>query len=792
MTSLAPNYSSPEGQKEGSPAVRVVADRGLSLRSYLILLVLALLIPAFAFEGGFLWIFNESGVRQYQKDALELSRRMTAVVDREIASTSRSLQVLATSRLITEKRYAELYKQASEIKAIVGSDVLIKDASGQQLVNTRLPWGTVLPSSLPASDRIALTEGLPTVSDLFVGATAKKPIVSINVPIVRDGTVTGLVNTGIDPTRLSRLLQDQGVAETWTAAIVDRNGRIVARSRLADRYVGTTATEDLRKNAVDGEGTWIGWTADGIPVVAAYTRSDVTGWITAVGVPKSVVEAPLRRSLGLLAAVSVVGVLLSFLIAHMIARPLTRWVRSLSDAAGSLRRGQAFEPSFVPVNELQQVSRALADASIELSRLRGDLEAQVVVRTKDLIKANQKILAEVEQREKMEEQLRHSQKMEAIGQLTGGLAHDFNNLLTIIGGSLQLLQRRLDRGEAGDALQRYLDSAAAGIAKAATLTHRLLAFGRRQPLSPRPVDVNFLVMGMSDLVRRSLGELIQVDAVLTEDLWRAHADASQLENALLNLALNARDAMSKGGRLTIETANVGLDDRYVAANPGATVGQFVMVAVSDTGSGIPAEVLDRVFDPFFTTKAPGEGTGLGLSQVYGFVRQSQGHIKICSEEGVGTTVRIYLPRFHGEVREEIDEQGLESAGFPAARPTTVLVVEDEISVRRLSAEFLSELGYLTLEASNGTEALRLLDSRDDIDLLFTDVVMPGMNGRQLANEARRRKPELKILFTSGYTRDAMVQGGIADPDVFLISKPFTIEQLAAKLIEVVSAARQQA
>lgn len=770
----------------GVPEYGSVASRGVSLRTYLLGLVLAFLLPALAFASLLLWVFHDSGVTQYQRDSLELSRRLTAIVDREVASTLRSLQVLATSRLITENRYADLYKQALEIKAIVGSDILIKDASGQQLVNTRVPWGTELPVSLPEADRKALEGTVPTVSDLFVGATAKRPIVSINVPIVRAGTVLGLINTGIDPGRLSDILQHQGVAETWTAAIVDRNGRIVARSRLADRYVGTTATEDLRKNAVGNEGTWVGWTADRIPVVAAYTRSEVTGWITAVGVPKSIVEAPLWRSLSFLAAGSVVVLLLSLLIAHMISRPLTQWVSSLSDAAGSMGRGQPFKSRPVPVTELQSVSRAFAIASTELSNLKGDLETQVAVRTKDLVETHEKLLAEIAQREKTEEQLRHAQKMEAIGQLTGGLAHDFNNLLTIIGGSLQILQRRLDRGETG-ALQRYLDSASEGIAKASSLTHRLLAFGRQQPLSPQPVDANVLVKGMSDLLRRSLGEPIQVETVSAGALWRAHVDANQLENAILNLALNGRDAMPEGGRLTIETANVELDDRYARDNPGAPIGQFVMIAVTDTGAGIPTEALDRVFDPFFTTKAPGQGTGLGLSQVYGFVRQSQGHIKIYSEQGVGTAVKLYLPRFHGEVEDAPDHKDQRPSPPAGTEQITILVVEDEASVRRLSIEFLTELGYRTLEAANGPEALRLLDSRNDIDVLFTDVVMPGMNGRRLAEEVSRRRPEIKILFTTGYTRNAVVHGGIVDPDVFLISKPFTIEQLASRLSQVLNA-----
>ena len=440
-------------------------------------------------------------------------------------------------------------------------------------------------------------------------------------------------------------------------------------------------------------------------------------------------------------------------------------------------------PPTVRVAELSSLSGVLSKASSDLRSLQSGLESQVAERTKELVQTHEKLVAEVKQREGIEDQLRQSQKMEAIGQLTGGLAHDFNNLLTIIGGSLQVLQRRMDRGETG-ALQRYVDSATAGVAKASALTHRLLAFGRQQPLSPKIVDANGLVKGMSDLLRRSLGEIVKIETVLAGGLWRAHVDANQLENAILNLTLNARDAMPDGGSLTIDTANVELDERYAAENPGARTGQFVMIAITDTGTGMPSEVLNRAFDPFFTTKSPGQGTGLGLSQVYGFVRQSGGHIKIYSEERIGTSVKLYLPRFHGEA-DHIQEDRLKVRLADTSREgRTILVVEDDDSVRKLSVEFLTELGYRTLEAESGSAALRILDSHEDIDLLFTDVVMPGMNGRRLADEARQRRPDLKVLFTTGYTRNAVVHGGIVDPDVSLVAKPFTIEQLAAKVDQV--------
>jgi signal transduction histidine kinase len=412
-------------------------------------------------------------------------------------------------------------------------------------------------------------------------------------------------------------------------------------------------------------------------------------------------------------------------------------------------------------------------------------QTAAVLRSRDELKlANARLIDEAMQREKLEETLRQSQKMEAIGQLTGGLAHDFNNMLAIITGSVDVAQRRLKRGET--AIEKYLDTAMEGASRAATLTHRLLAFSRQQPLQPQPVDANKLVAGMADLLRRTLGQHIHLETVLAGGLWRTHADPSQLENAILNLAVNARDAMGEGGRLTIETLNAALDDDYSAAHFEVPSGQYVLIAVSDTGAGMAPEVMRRAFDPFFTTKGPGKGTGLGLSQVFGFVKQSAGHVKIYSEVGQGTTMKVYLPRFVGpEASGEISPVG---RTLPmASGGEVVLVVEDEDRVRQLSVESLKELGYTVLEADGASAALRIIDSRNDIALLFTDVVMPDVNGRKLADEAQRRRPGLRVLFTTGYTRNAIVHNGMLDHGTHLLSKPFTLDQLANKVREALTA-----
>ncbi|MBP2161335.1 MULTISPECIES: PAS domain S-box protein [Asticcacaulis] len=384
-----------------------------------------------------------------------------------------------------------------------------------------------------------------------------------------------------------------------------------------------------------------------------------------------------------------------------------------------------------------------------------------------------------------EDKLRQAQKMEAVGQLTGGVAHDFNNMLAVVSGSLELLDRRTGPDEVRS--KRLIASALEASKRAGTLTQRLLAFSRQQPLKPEVVDPNKLVAGMSDLFRHSLGAHVQLETVLAGGVWRIHADQNQLENVLLNLAVNARDAMPGGGRLTIETQNAHLDQRYAASELGILPGQYVLIAVTDTGTGMPDDVMRKAFDPFFTTKEVGKGTGLGLSQVYGFVKQSGGHIKIYSEVGEGTTIKIYLPRHIGAAEDDSDARHEES--LPTAdRRELILVVDDEDLVRQFSVEALTDLGYRVLEASSAQAALALIIERPDIELLFTDIVMPEMNGRNLADLVKEKRPDLPVIYTTGYTRNAVVHNGTLDPGVELIGKPFTIEELATRVREVLDAA----
>ncbi|MFC5420047.1 PAS domain-containing protein [Bosea eneae] len=432
-------------------------------------------------------------------------------------------------------------------------------------------------------------------------------------------------------------------------------------------------------------------------------------------------------------------------------------------------------PSRRQVAVIFQDITARRKAEIALAELNATLEQEVEKRSAELMKA--------------EEALRQSQKMEAVGQLTGGIAHDFNNILAGIGGSLEMAQARIAQGRIAD-VERFLTGAKSAVRRAASLTERLLAFSRRQTLDPRPVNVNTLVNGMLDLIARSVGPTIAIEAVGAAGLWTVFADAGQLENALLNLCINSRDAMPDGGRLTIETSNRWMDERAAKARD-LKPGQYVSLCVSDTGTGMAAEVVERAFDPFFTTKPIGQGTGLGLSMVYGFAGQSGGAARIYSEPGKGTMICIYLPRHMGKVVEAGEATTDSVVPAPAAGGETILVVDDEPLVRMLVVEQLEELGYAVIEADEGPSAMRIIDSKQPIDLLVTDVGLPrGMNGRQLADAARQRRPGLEVLFVTGYAENAVLNHGHLEPGMHIMTKPFEMEIFAQRVRDLIDRRRE--
>ena len=909
---------------ERAPALPETSPSGStaqwSTRLHLTAVVLAVLVPLLVFVGFLLWQVARSERDQLQKEALGLTDTLSASVDRELTGIVRALEVMAASPSFDLADPAGLYREALAAESILDSEIIVKSASGQQLANTLIGPSDPLPISLPPADKQAIASRKPSVSDLFLGAAHQRLIVSVNVPVIRNGEVVGLINAGLAPERVAAVLQQADLPADWIAAVVDRGNRILARSRKHEEFVGTLATEDLQENATGRRGVWVGFTAERMSVLGAYTRSAITGWRVAVGVPVAVLERPLYESVFWLVGIGAAVLALSSIVAGFLAQRLIAPMRALAVQAGQLGQGKAVQPTASTIAELSNVSAALERASVELRRrdserlraeaeLRGSrarlerlldtspvgivevsprgrfifvnataerllqvtrtelegrhydekgwvlstpegrvltgrelpgahaLAGEQVIGTElefldpardrrlmlsvnaapvsgggrvqsalitfgdvterhraeaalrgaqaELKALNesleQRVADEIARRQETEEALRQSQKMEAIGQLTGGVAHDFNNLLTVILGNLENLGRRLPRD---DERQRFVAAAERGAGRAALLTERLLAFSRRQPLAPSIVNVNELVAGMSELLQGTLGESISVRTALADELWASFVDSSQLENALINLAVNARDAMPDGGKLTITTANCRLDAAYAAHQNDLTAGEYVGISVGDTGCGMPADVTAKAFEPFFTTKDLGHGTGLGLSQVYGFIKQSGGHVRIDSEVGRGTIVRLYLPR---HARPELD------ANEPAAaRPVplglgeeTILIVEDDPDVRTHTSEIVSDLGYRVLAAPDAHSALDLLNEHPEVRLLFTDVGLPGgVNGRQLAEQARRRRPDLPVLYATGYARDAIVDHGWLDPGVEVVFKPFTYSELAVTIRRV--------
>jgi PAS domain S-box-containing protein len=450
---------------------------------------------------------------------------------------------------------------------------------------------------------------------------------------------------------------------------------------------------------------------------------------------------------------------------------------------------------FVTPEDVGAVAAALAE--LVDGAIKAELDFSVVVRSGERrrttwtgVEENGLIYAygrDITDQLEIEEQLRQAQKMEAVGQLTGGIAHDFNNLLTGIVGSLDLLQSRLGRGRTEN-LERYIQAAQTSANRAAALTHRLLAFSRRQPLQPKPVNANGLISGMEELLRRTLSERVRLEVIAAGGLWPTLCDPNQLENAILNLAINARDAMGEGGRLTVETCNTHLDRAYAAQNVGVEPGQYICICVTDTGSGMTPEVIRRAFDPFFTTKPSGQGTGLGLSMIYGFAKQSNGHVAIYSEPGRGTTVKLYLPRHRGPAVQRGPDAPI-FGPHQAEAGETVLVVEDEAIVRDLIVEVLQDLGYHALEAEDGAAGLAILQSEARIDLVVTDVGLPDITGREMIERARPHRSDLRVLFITGYAENAVFGNGHLDSGQQMITKPFPVDALAARIREMIEQPR---
>ncbi len=758
---------------------------GRPLRFQLTVLTVATAVPLLLLS---LLIFLQMVAKEREsirQSLLVTARTLAGLVDNEIDTHAAVAATLAHSQLLHFDDLDGFLSQARKaLEVVPGAWLVLTNPEGFTILNTRYPLGKDLPRH-PAPD--VLARGFATnqrqVGDLVLGPTSNQHVTFVEVPVFRDGKPRYALAVVIPSEKfLSEINKrfDRGIV-----AVIDRQSKFVARRPGHAERVGTLAAPGWREAIARAPEGWShNLSVAGNWIVTGHTPT-AHGWTVGVAQLESELAKPIWRIVYSMAAIAVLLVLLSFAVAWWISRRTSTAMSQLADAARGIGRGQSVPLFHLPFKEAAPILDALRSTSDQL-RLRNQELARVHERLEsDVAQRTQELVSEMKRREQTEAVLRQTQKMDAIGQLTGGIAHDFNNMLTVVLGNLETLQRRVKALEPDVAapMVRSLDNAIQGGRNAAQLTHRLLAFARQQPLAPTRVDIRSLVHGMADLLSRTVGETIKIETVAGAGLWPVLADANQLENALLNLVVNARDAMPDGGLITIETSNAFLDENYVRPIGELRPGQYVMLSVSDTGSGIAPDIIDKVFEPFFTTKQVHKGTGLGLAMVHGFINQSGGHIRIYSEPGQGSSIKIYLPRYQDETADIRAADSDQPTPLPVpSAGETILIVEDDKSVREYAVSALQDLGYLALAAHDADAALRLLSENERIDLLFTDVVLGGsMNGRRLADEAIKIRPNLPVLFTTGYTRNAIVHHGRLDAGVNFLAKPYTSQQLAEKV-----------
>jgi signal transduction histidine kinase len=744
------------------------ASRELSLRVRLLLLVIASVVPLLGFGVGGQYLQYREAVTATGAQLLDLVRSMSLVVEQELQARMVALEVLALSPTLRHDDIAAFRAEAEAVVAqqFPGSNLILLKADGQQLMNTLLPPGAPLPvrPNMEATRQVFAT-GRPGVSNFYIGAIGPRPVVAIDVPVKNeDGSVRYVLSSNPRLEDFAEIIRRQRLPASWVVSIFDRRGVNVARTPSPERYVGREAGPTLlARLLVDREGVLgIATSREGIELVSAFSHSPKFGWAAAVGVPRAELFAPALGAATRTLAIGAILLAAALMLALLVARQITGPIAALRRLAAAGDGDAVLNAPPTGLREADEVVGALRSA--EHDRRRSEHERE---------------LARAALHES-EEKLRQSQKMEAVGQLTGGLAHDFNNLLLVVIGNLdQLIESKKTDRETQELGQHALEAAQRG----ADLTRSMLAFARRQPLQPRRIAVNDLVSGIARLLDRTLGERIEVSLELAVDLWPVVADPAQLEAALTNLATNARDAMPRGGRLAIVTANRHLDEDYSLHHAEVTPGDYVMIEVSDTGIGMTPEVAAQIFDPFFTTKARGEGTGLGLSMVFGFIKQSGGHINVYSEPDAGSTFRLYLPRDLHAADAELQPAATSGA---AAGGEVVLVVEDNPALRRVVVLQLTTLGYGVRETQDAAAALALLESGERVDVVFADVVMPGkLDGYDLALTVMQRWPATKVVLTSGFPGSNGRHERAAS--VPLLTKPYRRDDLARILRQALDA-----
>ena len=762
----------------------VLSRRPLTFQLTLLVLVTALPLMLLSFI-----MYNRlvANARENIRQGLLVSARTLAgLVDNEIDTHTAVASTLAQSPALLRGDLETFWHEAKRALELVPTSwLLVSTPNGQIELATLVPFGTSLPRhAAPDIINRAFLEGRPQVSDLVIGSVALRWIGYVQIPVFRDGAPLYSLSIVLAPDRFLALMQNH-FTRGEIVAVLDRNKKFVTRIPDHEARVGTRASDGWRAAmARQPEGWTDNKNLEGEWSVTGYAQTS-HGWTAGVALLESAISGPLDTILWSSALTAGALTMLGLILAVFTARHACRGMTALENAVQDLGEGRLFTEPPAPFAEAKTIAKTLTVVSAELNRRdeaikrhRVELESKVTRRTQELV-------SEIKRRQETETTLRQSQKMDSIGQLTGGIAHDFNNMLTIILGNLELIQRRLrSLGQSTD-LDQSVESALQGARNAAKLTHRLLAFARQQPLEPSVLDINAKVSDLLDLMARTVGENIKVVPIFAEGLWPTFADSNQVENCLINLVINARDAMPSGGNLIIETANVFLDEIYAARFGDLVAGQFVMLSIRDTGAGITPKILERVFEPFFTTKAHGKGTGLGLAMVHGFVKQSGGHVLIDSEVGKGTAVKIYLPKLATGIRNRHVPQPIDIDAQPlrAIQGETILLVEDDAGVREYAIDALGELGYEVLVAVDAAEALRIFAKSPRVDLLFSDIVLGGnMTGRHLAERLLKLRPSLPVVLTTGYSCDAAIQQNVS---FNLLNKPYSQRDLAEKIASAI-------
>ncbi|WP_051231678.1 hybrid sensor histidine kinase/response regulator [Stutzerimonas azotifigens] len=739
----------------------------MSIRSRLIFLVLAVLAPTVVFAAvATYWIYQSQWTRVYES-MQETTRAVALAVDRDLARYDAIVTTLTFSRSLAAGDLERFHQRAGAAIRPLGIRVMVFDPDGIPLLDSRRPFGAPLPMS-PSLPRLGEGPGMD-ISRLFFDEDERQYAFAVHRPVLRDGQLAYYVAMEFPAARIGETLVEQGLPARWLGVVLDEHHTIVARTRNAERLVGQSADADfsarIRAQAKD-DGSIESITRDGEPVLTFFSRARASGWTVLIALPRDELLASALTSIATVAGWVFLVLLLALLLAFVVGRTITRPLTVLDELAGALGRGEALEAPHTGIDETDRTARALVEASRQIRQSNAVLAEQVA--------------DAVARAERSHQALLQGQKLEALGRLTGGIAHDFNNLLQSMTVGLQLADMLSTEPRA----KRALEACQRSVARGTQLTRQLMTFSRHRSDEARQVDLRMLVLGMSDLLGGALPSRVTLELDLPEGRWPVQVDPLQCELAILNMALNARDAMPDGGHLTISLAAVQLEVGGHRELPG---GPYVELKVADSGQGMSEEVQAKAFEPFFTTKAVGEGTGLGLAQVYGFARQSQGSVSIDSCPGQGTRISLLLPRSVGVV-----EPAAAALADPAAASgnARVLLVDDDAEVREVVAAILEELGYAVEPVADADAALARLQATDRpaIDLLLSDIVMPGsLDGVGLAQTVRERFPGLPILLATGYTDRAPAERGFR-----VLTKPFDIATLGNALREALRGNNEKA